>query len=132
MMLTEHNLFKDNAMFTDPQTVTINAVPYTLPRVSSDVNAGAFRTGDGAITYSIANTYGKRWRRTARIVHSKYAADPLFPANNAPYSMTFYVVVDVPKVGYTVAEQKQVIDGFLANLQASSGANITKLLGGEN
>jgi hypothetical protein len=35
-------------------------------------------------------------------------------------------------VGYTVAEQKAVIDGFLANLQATSGANITKLLGGEN
>jgi hypothetical protein len=46
--------------------------------------------------------------------------------------MTFYVVADVPTTGYTVAEQKAVIDGFLANLQATSGANITKLLGGEN
>lgn len=119
-------------MFSDPQTITINAVPYTLPRVSSDINAGTFRTADGAIVETISHAYGKRWRRTARIVHSKYAADPLFPANNAPYSMTFYLVVDVPRVGYTVAEQKLVIDGFLANLQASSGANITKLLGGEN
>lgn len=119
-------------MFTDPQAITINAVPYTLPRVSSDVNAGSFRTSDSAITFSIASTYGKRFRRTARIVHSKYAPDPLFPAQNLPYSMTFYVVADVPRVGYTVAEQKQVIDGFLANLQATSGANITKLLGGEN
>lgn len=119
-------------MFSDPQSVTISATPYTLPRVSSDVNAGSFRTNDGAISISVSHTYGKRWRRTIRITHSKYAADPLFPANNAPYSMSFYLVVDVPRVGYTVAEQKAVIDGFLANLQASTGANITKLLGGEN
>lgn len=119
-------------MFTDPQTVTISGVASTLPRVSSDVNAGTFRKDDSSITYSIASTYGKRFRRTARIVHSKYAPDPIFPAQNVPYSMTFYIVVDAPRVGYTVAEQKAVIDGFLANLQATSGANITKLLGGEN
>jgi hypothetical protein len=35
-------------------------------------------------------------------------------------------------VGYSVAEQKYVVDGFLAQLQASSGALITKFLGGEN
>jgi hypothetical protein len=46
--------------------------------------------------------------------------------------MSFYIVADVPNTGYTVAEQKAVIDGFLANLQAISGANLTKLLGGEN
>jgi hypothetical protein len=119
-------------MFTDPQSVTISATPYTLPRVSSGVNSGVFQTNDGTISYSVSSTYGRRNRRTVRIVHTKTAADPLFPAQNAPYSMTFYVVADVPKVGYTVAEQKAVIDGFLANLQASTGANITKFLGGEN
>jgi hypothetical protein len=31
-----------------------------------------------------------------------------------------------------VAEQKQVIDGFLAQLNASSGALITKVLGNES
>jgi len=46
--------------------------------------------------------------------------------------MTFYVVADVPPVGYSVAEQKQVIDGFIAQLNASSGALITKFLGGES
>lgn len=119
-------------MFTDPQSVTISGTPFSLARVSSSENAGAFKTNDNALTYSVASSYGKRFRRTARFVHTKYAADPLFPAQNAPYSMTFYVVADVPRVGYTVAEQKAVIDGFLANLQASTGANITKLLGGEN
>jgi hypothetical protein len=31
-----------------------------------------------------------------------------------------------------VAEQKQVVDGFIAQLTASSGAIITQVLGNEN
>jgi hypothetical protein len=46
--------------------------------------------------------------------------------------MSAYLVVDQPITGFTVAESKQVIDGFVAWLSASSGANLTKLLGGEN
>jgi hypothetical protein len=42
------------------------------------------------------------------------------------------MVFDVPLLGYTVTEQKQVVDGFIAQLNASSGALITKVLGGEN
>jgi hypothetical protein len=67
-----------------------------------------------------------------RINHSKIAADPFQSTLNAKYSMSAYVVFDVPPVGYTVAEQKQVIDGFIAQLNASSGALITKVLGNEN
>lgn len=119
-------------MFTDPQSVTISGVASSLPRVSSGQNSGTFQKDDATLVYSVSSSYGKRNRRTARFVHTKTAADPLFPAQNAPYSMTVYMVVDAPKVGYTIAEQKAVIDGWLANLQATSGANITKLLGGEN
>jgi hypothetical protein len=66
------------------------------------------------------------------VTHSKVAPDPLFPAQNTPYSMSTTLVVDVPPVGYTVAEAKAVVDGLIAQLNASSGALITKLLGGEN
>jgi len=67
-----------------------------------------------------------------RINFDKVAADPFQASINARYSMSAYVVFDVPPVGYTVAEQKQVIDGFLAQINASSGALITKILGNEN
>jgi hypothetical protein len=118
--------------FSDPQTVTINAVPITLPRTSTRDNAGIFTKDDGNVKLSVSSLYGKRTRRTARVDHRKTAADPLFPAQNSPFSMSFYVVADVPVYGYSVVEQKQVIDGFIAWLSASSGANITKMLGGEN
>jgi hypothetical protein len=41
-------------------------------------------------------------------------------------------VFDVPGTGYTIAEQKAIVDGFVAALSASSGALITKILGAEN
>lgn len=117
---------------SDPQSVTINAVAISLPRTSASPNAGAFTSNDGLVKETVSHQYGRRNRHLLRIDHSKIAPDPLISAQNIKYSMSFYVVADVPETGYTVAEAKQVVDGFIAQLNASSGALITKLLGGEN
>jgi hypothetical protein len=45
--------------------------------------------------------------------------------------MSVYLVIDIPTVGYTNAEQKYQVDALTAWLTASSGANVTKVLGGE-
>lgn len=119
-------------MLTDPQSVTISGTAHTLARTSSTENGGKFQNADATVTEVVSHQYGKRNRRTISIAHSKVAPDPLFPTQNAPYGMTVRLLVDVPKFGYTVAEQKAVIDGFVAQLNASTGALITKLLGGEN
>lgn len=120
-------------MFTDPQSVTINAVAISLPRTTSGDGKGVYTSADGNVRETVSHQENKsRTRRMFRIDHQKSAPDPLFPAQNTPYNMACYVVFDVPKVGYTVAEQKQVVDGLLAQLQASSGALITKTLGGES
>jgi hypothetical protein len=118
--------------FSDPQSVTINAVAQTLPRISSGVNSGTFQKDDASVKLSVSHSYGTRVRRTIRLDHSKTAADPLVSGSNQIYSMSCYIVVDVPKSGYTVAEQKQIVDGLTAYLTASSGARVTQLLGGEN
>lgn len=116
----------------DPQSVTINAVAVSLPRTSSGTNSGVFTSNDGTVKETVSHQYGKRNRHMFRIDHSKVAPDPLISSQNIVHSMSFYVVADVPKTGYTVTEAKQVIDGFVAQLNATSGALITKLLGGEN
>lgn len=116
----------------DPQSVTINSVAVSLPRTSSSPNAGVFTSNDGNTKLSVSHQYGKRNRHLIRIDHRKIAPDPLISSQNIQYSMSFYAVADVPETGYTVAEAKQVIDGFIAALNASSGALITKMLGGEN
>ncbi len=119
-------------MFTDPQSVTINAVAIPLPRTSSSENKGAFKSNDGLVQETVSHQYGKRNRHLFRIDHSKVAADPFLSSVNARYSMSTYIVFDVPTVGYTVTEAKQVVDGFITQLNASSGALITKILGGES
>lgn len=117
--------------FADPQTVTVSTVAQTLPRTGFQPNAGVFTKDDGSYKLTIANTYAKRTRRQIRLDFSKVAADPLISAQNIRYGMSAYLVVDIPTTGFTVAEQKAQIDGFLAYLSASSGAKITQFLGGE-
>lgn len=118
--------------FADPQSVTINAVANSLPRTSSGVNSGTFSKDDGTIKLSVSSAYGNRTRRTIRLDHSKIAADPFAANINVPVSMSCYIVADVPKSGYTLTEQKQIVDALTAYLTASSGAKVTQLLGGEN
>jgi len=115
-----------------PQSVTINSVPISLPRTGQSMNSGQFTSNDGLVSEVVSHQNGKRNRHMVRINHSKVAADPFLTSQNAKYSMSAYLVFDVPTVGYTVAEQKQVVDGFIAQLQASSGAIITQVLGNEN
>lgn len=116
----------------DPQSVTINSVAVSLPRTSMNTNAGVFTSLDQNVKETVSHQYGKRVRHLFRIDHRKVAADPLLAGQNNEYSMAAYVVFDVPSVGYTAAEAKQVVDGFLAQMTASSGALITRILGGEN
>lgn len=119
-------------MFTDPQSVTISGSAISLPRTSSGINSGIFTAADGTALLSVSHTYGRRTRRLIRLDHNKIAADPLISAQNIKHSMSVYLVADVPVTGYTVAEAKAVYDGFVGQLNASSGALVTKVLGGEN
>jgi hypothetical protein len=118
--------------FADPQSVTINAVAQTLPRIGSGLNTGSFQKDDATVKLSVASAYNKRVRRTVRLDHKKISADPLQPSTNTLFSMSVYLVADVPVAGYTVVEQKQIVDALTAYLTASSGARVTQLLGGEN
>lgn len=118
--------------FADPQSVTISGTAVSLPRVSSGNNAGGFMSNDGNVKLSVSDNYGSRTRRVIRLDHQKVAADPLLTGANVSYNMSTYLVVETPKVGYTVAEAKAVIDAFVAFLSASTGAKVTQLLGGEN
>jgi hypothetical protein len=119
-------------MLADPQSLTINAIANSLPAVSRGVNQSSYRKDDGNVQLSISHTYASRTRRLARVDFSKIAADPLISANNIKYSMSAYLVVDIPVTGFTVAEAKYVVDSLTKWLTDTSGANTTKLLGGES
>lgn len=118
--------------FSDPQSVTINAVANSLPRISSGANSGSFSKDDATVKLAVSHQYGKRIRRSIRLDHQKYATDPLISAQNVLRSMSVYLVADVPIQGYTITEQKQIVDALTSYLTASTGARVTQLLGGEN
>jgi len=119
--------------YADPATITINSVAQTLARTGSGVGSGKFQTNDGNFTLDIQHVYGKRGRHSIALRQRKIAADPLISANNKEFTMQARLTFDVPdNQGFTVAEQKLLWDGFAVWLAASSGAQITKLLGGEN
>lgn len=116
----------------DPQSVTINSVAISLPRVSTGASASVYSSNDSMTKVSVSHQNGKRNRHVVRLDTRKVSADPLNTALNLEYSESVYLVIDVPRVGYTVAQTKLDVDGFLAMLTAGSGALITKMLGGEN
>lgn len=119
-------------MFADPQTVTINAVATSLPRVSTEKDAASYKTADGLVKLSVSHQYGRRVRHMVRLDQSKIVADPYLTGQNIPASMSAYIVIDVPTVGFSTTEQKYLADALTGYLAASSGAIVTKVLGGEN
>lgn len=118
-------------MFTDPQAVTISGSAKTLNRTGSTESGGRFATADRAHQMSVNHSYGKRTRHQIKLQADTLVANPLVSGQNVSQSMSVYLVVDVPN-GYDTATAKAVADGFLANLTASTGANLTKLIGGES
>lgn len=117
-------------MFSDPQAVTVSGSAKTLNKTTATEQGGKWATPARDYFLSIAHQYGRRHRHTARFQFDSLVANPLVSGQNVNQSMTVLLSVDVPP-GYDTATAKAVVDGFMANLSATSGANITKLIGGE-
>lgn len=115
-------------MFTEPQTVTINAIAKPLPRVAFGDRKGVF--DDGANRLTLSHTFGRRNRHNARLDIVKTAADPLLDGVSREYSMSVQVIVDYPPVGFSTVERQnnaKALADYLANT-----TNLSKLVGGES
>lgn len=117
-------------MYSDPQSVTVNAVAIPLPRTSFGANSGAFNSADGNTKMTIAHQYGKRTRRTVRLDFRKIATDPLLDGVSREYSDSVYLVIDHPVVGFSTTEVEKQVKA-LTDLLGTAGY-VTKLLGGES
>lgn len=119
--------------FADPQSVTINAVANSLARTYGNAgNVGTFVKDDDTCRLTVSHTYSKRTRRAIQLTFSKIAADPLIAGVNLKYTAKVTVVIDEPPVGFTRTEMKQITDGFMTYLTASTGAKMVQVLAGEN
>jgi hypothetical protein len=122
--------------FADPQSVTFAApLPVgavSLPRISVGANTSTYQSNDGYVKLSASSAIGKRARRVLRLDHSKLAPTQFDTMKNGLYSMSCYLVFDVPLSGYSTAEQLEVYRGLKGQMTASTDALISKLIGGEN
>lgn len=115
-------------MFTDPQSVTVNAVAQSMPAIKRAPLSSTYRKDDGTYQLTISHQEGRRNRHTVRLDLKKIAADPL-TAENTEYTCSVYYVVDAPPVGFTNTELKDLAVGLFT---WSSSSNILKILGYES
>jgi hypothetical protein len=117
----------------DPQSVTISGTAIPLPRVSSVGQTSTYQSADGLTSMQITHSgNGAKKRHSISLKTKKITPDPFITTVNREVTETWTLSNNSPSVGFTAAELKAVADALLAFLSASSGANITKILGGES
>lgn len=116
--------------FSDPQSITVNAVAQSLARgPNRDATTSSYNKDDGSYTLLIGNQLrSTRNRFTVRVDHTKLTTDPFVSANNIRVSSSVYLVLDVPVLGYTNAEIKDIALGLTG---WSNSTNLLKVLGKE-
>lgn len=112
-------------MFSDPQTVTVNAVAKVMPRIEVGARKCVYQLADGTFTFTISHqSTGKdRIRSMARIDQRAIVPDPLTAVNDWE-TLGFYVVVDRPSAGFSSAQVEQLITGFKTWLDATAMAKL--------
>lgn len=119
-------------MFTDPQSVTINTVAHSLPRVSVGDHVASYTKDDDTVTMTISHLTSNRGRvrRMVRLDVNKIAADPFVANQQRKVSSSCYIVIDEPKDGsYTNTELLQNAKGLVGWL---TDANLSKVIAGES
>lgn len=116
-------------MFSDPQSVTVNAVAQSLPAVARDAHNSTYRKDDS--TYELVISHDEkavRNRRVVRLNFNKIATDP-YSSDSLKYTGSIYLVIDHPVNGYSNTEIKDITLGLTGWL---TSANVLKVLGGES
>lgn len=121
-------------MFADPQSVTVNAVAKSMPRIAiGDVATGKptrYEFFDGSFSLEIAHqtTKAGRIRTTVELVETKAVTDPISTETDSD-SCTVRVLVDRPSYGWTDVQLGYLTEAIKAWLTT---ANVTKLYGRES
>lgn len=117
-------------MFADPQSLTVNAVAKSLPRVSTQGRTSKYENPTEGLTLDVNHRITKtQTSRLVKVTKTKIAADPLDPTVNQSYSMSAHVVINTPVSGFTDAEQLQIVKALKDFL---TDANIGKITSGES
>lgn len=116
-------------MFTDPQSITVNGVAKSMPRISTGAKESVYATADELFRLRISHTItqDQRRRHLVRVDQRTIAADPL-TAENSYQELGCYVVIDEPFIGFSDTEIGYLVAALAAYLTAG---NVAKVLGSE-
>ncbi len=117
-------------MFSEPLAITVNAVAKSLNRTAFGDRRGTFSSVVDGLKLTVNHTSGKREASVVRFDIEKIAADPLQDGVSKPYSMSVWLTVNRPLVGFSVAEQNYNVQALVDWLDVP--ANLTKVLNGES
>lgn len=117
---------------SDPQSVKIGEEEISLPRVNTGNYSSTYESADGNTTLTLSTVENRRKRQVVRIDVKKITEDPFIPDQNREVSMSTYIVIDRPSVGYTNEEALAVVVGLLEAATASEDNLIVKLLASES
>ncbi|DAD52195.1 coat protein [ssRNA phage Gerhypos.2_40] len=117
-------------MFADPQSVTVASVAKSMPRVENDGQKSVYQMADSTFKLTISHqpTAGDRIRSMVRIDQKAIVADPLTAVNDYE-TLTFYVVVDRPLVGFTSTQVNDLVAGLKTWLDSTA---VGKIFGQES
>jgi hypothetical protein len=118
--------------FTDPQSVTVNAVARSLPRILTGTNVGNFVTADGITTLTVDPSSTKARRISKASIRENVNVTDAVTGLISVQNHSFTIINNRPKTGISDTVAEQLAAGLITWLTASSNANLKKLLAGEN
>lgn len=115
--------------FSDPQSITVNAVAKSMDRVKSEGYRSEYAMADQEFKMIISHQGSKgRTRRMVRVDQRKVVTDPLTSVNDYE-SLGVYFVIDEPDYGFTDTEIDYVVQALKT---WASTANVLKVCGNQS
>lgn len=117
-------------MLTDPQSITVNTVPVSLPRIAQTPNGFVtYADIDGQFALQISHDKGTKGsdRHVIKCSEVKPVTQP--DGSSIDRIASVHTVITVPKEGFTseqVDDIREALAGFLTN------ANVIRILGFES
>lgn len=117
-------------MFSDPQTITVNAVAQVMPRVETNGKSATYRKADETFTLFISHlaTAKDRLRSLVKFTEKAVVTNPLDSSNDYD-TCSLQIVLDRPSFGFTSTRVDQLRAGLLAWFDSAA---CTKFFGGES
>jgi len=117
-------------MFTDPQSVTVNTVAKSMPKIRSDGTSSVYRSADGLFELTVSHQVSRgRVRSLVKISQRAIVPDPLTSANDYE-TLIFQMVCDRPEVGFDATTIGYLITGITAWI--NTAGVVGKLFGQES